>query len=130
LSWGGVTRQILLWGESAMKSTVFQIAYDEKLGSIRTALLTRRGYSVRTVFGNDAAKTVLSSPEHCDLFMVGDRAPEECRTEMVAWLKARYRGVPIVALNGAEEREVAGADYNVALNGPEAWYPVISTALT
>jgi hypothetical protein len=28
-------------------------------------------------------KIVLSSPQHCDLFIVGDAAPEQTRKEMV-----------------------------------------------
>jgi hypothetical protein len=117
-------------GERGMKFTVFQIAYDEKLAPVRADLLKRRGYNVTTVFGNESAKTALRLPQRCDLFMVGHRAPEESRKAMVAWLKARYPGVPIIALNRPEVSELTGADYNVKLNGPDAWLSIISTALT
>jgi hypothetical protein len=48
---------------------------------------------------------------------------------MVAWLRAKYPGVRILALNSPEIRELVGADYNVKLNGPEVWLPMIATAL-
>ena len=48
---------------------------------------------------------------------------------MVAWLKANYPGVRILALNPPLIRELIGADYNVKLNGPETLLAVIATAL-
>ena len=72
---------------------------------------------------------VLSSPQHCDLFIVGDAAPEQTRKEMVDWLKARYPDVKILALNQAEHRQLAGADYNATLNGPTEWLSMVTAAL-
>jgi len=40
---------------------------------------------------------------------------------MVDWLKARYPHVKILALNSANHRQLAGADYNAILNGPDEW---------
>lgn len=111
------------------KFVLFQIAYDETLASLRTDLLKRRGYEVVTVLGNEAAKTVLSLPQYCDLFIVGDQAPQETRQEIVAWLRERYPSVPIVALNAADGRELGSADYNVVSHGADAWLSTISTAL-
>jgi hypothetical protein len=67
--------------------------------------------------------------QHCDLFIVGHAAPEEERKEMAAWLKTQYPEVRILALNSPKIRELVGADYNVKLNGPEVWLPVIASAL-
>jgi hypothetical protein len=111
------------------KPLVFQIAYDTRLATARTEVLRLHGYEVVSVIGNEAAKLVLSLRHHCDFFIVGHAAPEDARQEMVAWLKAKYPGVRILALNSPRIRELAGADYNVKLNGPEVWLPMIATAL-
>lgn len=111
------------------KRVVFQIAYDEHRLVSRSALLKHNGYEVISVIGNEEAKVVLSSPQHCDLFIVGDAAPEQTRREMVVWLKTKYPQVHIVALNPPESRQLAGADYNAMLNGPETWLPIVDTAV-
>jgi hypothetical protein len=110
------------------KPVVFQIAYDSGLASARTSVLRLQGYEVVSVIGNEAAKVVLSMPEQYDFFIVGHAAADQVRKEMVLWLKAHYPGVRILALNPPKV-ELAGADYNVKLNGPETWLPVIATAL-
>jgi CheY-like chemotaxis protein len=115
--------------KSRVRLTIFQIAYDAKLAPVSTDLLTAQGYNVVTVYGNEAAQRVLALPQAPDLFIVGHLAPEENRKEVVAWLKENYPGVPILALHAAEGCELAGADYNVKLNGPDAWLSTISTAL-
>jgi hypothetical protein len=111
------------------KPVVFQIAYDGGLASARISALRLRGYEVVSVIGNEAAKVVLSMPEQYDFFIIGHAAEDQVRKEMVLWLKAHYPGVPILALNPPKVSELAGADYNVKLNGPETWLPVITTAL-
>jgi hypothetical protein len=95
----------------------------------RTEVFRLHGYEVVSVIGNEAAKVVLSLPHHCDFFIVGHAAPEDARQEMVAWLRTKYPGVRILALNSPKIRELVGADYNVKLNGPEVWLPMIATAL-
>ena len=72
---------------------------------------------------------VLSMPQSYDLFVVGHAAPEEDRKEIVAWLKTKFPRVPILALNSPSIRKLSGADFNVKMNGPEAWLPVIARAL-
>lgn len=111
------------------KPVVFQIAYDSRLASARTSVLRLQGYEVVSVIGNEAAKVVLSMPEQYDVFIVGHAADDQARREMVLWLKAHYPGVRILALNPPKISELAGADYNVKLNGPETWLPMIATAL-
>jgi len=112
------------------KPVVFQITYDDRVGTARTEILRLYGYEVVSVVGNEAAKLVLSLPQHCDLFIIGHAAPEEERKEMVAWLKAKHPGIRILALNPPKIRELVGADYNVKLNGPETWLPMIASALS
>jgi hypothetical protein len=85
-------------GQLPPRRVVFQIAYDEHRLVTRAELLRHHGYEVVSVVGNEAAKIVLSSPQHCDLFIVGHAAPEQTRKEMVDWLKARYPHVKILAL--------------------------------
>lgn len=111
------------------KPVVFQIAYDGGLATARTRVLRLQGYEVVSVIGNEAAKLVLSIPEQYDFFIVGHAADDQARTEMVSWLKAHYPGVRILALNPPKVSELAGADYNVKLNGPETWLPIIASAL-
>ena len=111
------------------KPLVFQIGYDDRLATARTEVLRLYGYEVVTVIGNEAAKLVLTLPQHCDVFIVGHAAPEEARQEIVAWLKTKYPTVRILALNSPNIRELLGADYNVKLNGPEVWLPLVAGAL-
>lgn len=111
------------------KPVVFQIAYDSGLATARTMVLRLQGYEVVSVLGNEAAKVVLSMPEEVDFFIVGHAADDQARKEMVSWLKAHYPGVRILALNPPKISELSGADYNVKLNGPETWLPIIATAL-
>jgi hypothetical protein len=116
-------------GQLRARGVVFQIAYDERRLLTITELLKHNGYQVVSVVGNEPAKTVLSSPQHCDLFIVGHAVSEQIRKEMVVWLRARYPNVKILALNGPDERQVAGADYNSRLNEPNEWLSVVSAAL-
>lgn len=108
---------------------IFQITYDEEAGVQRAELLKARGYSVVSVIGNDAAKVALSSIQDYDLFIVGHAAPEETRREIVAWLRAKYPPVKILALNPPNQ-QILGADYNVRQNRPEAWLAIVSRQLS
>ena len=107
---------------------IFQIAYDEDLGLRRAELLRSRGYGVISVVGNQAAKLLLSSILHYDLFIVGHAAPQEARREIVSWLKAEYPRVKILALNSPNQ-QILRADYNVRQNGPENWLPIVARLL-
>jgi len=111
------------------KPLVFDITYDEQVGAARTKILRRHGYDVISVVGNETAKVILSLPQQCDLFIVGHAAPEEDRKEMVAWLRMKYPGVRILALNSPKVSELPGVDYNVKINGPETLLPLIAGAL-
>ncbi len=127
------TRQVVMHmnvplGKSRATGSIFQICYDEKLAVHRAELLKSRGYDAICVIGNEAAKVVLSSIRHYDLFIVGHAAPKETRREIVAWLKANYPGVKILALSPPNQ-QILGADYNVRLNGPETWLPIVSQQL-
>jgi hypothetical protein len=110
------------------KRLIFQISYDSKRAAERTQILRMCGYDVLSVIGNESAKMILSMSQRCDLFIVGHNAPEDSRKEMAAWLKANYPGVRILALNSPGIKELAGADYNVKLNGPETWLPLVTRA--
>jgi hypothetical protein len=106
---------------------VFQIAYTEELGIARAEVLTRRGYQVTTVIGNQRAKVVLGSTQPYNIFIIGHGAPQQTRVRMATWLKSRYPDVKILALNPASQR-LREADYNVVLNGPEKWVPIVAKA--
>ena len=106
---------------------IFQIAYDEGIGFRRAQLLRELGYGVISALGNEAAKVLLSSIQHYDLFIVGHAAPESSRREIVAWLKANYPRVKILALNPPRQ-QMTDADYNAIQNGPETWLPIVTSA--
>jgi hypothetical protein len=104
---------------------IFQISYDEQLGLRRAELLRSLGYGVISVIGNNPAKVLLTSIQHYDLFILGHAAPEETRTEMIDWIKVKYPRVKILALN-APHKQLLNADYNITLNGPENWLPIVT----
>jgi len=107
---------------------IFHIAYDEERGFRRAELLRARGYGVLSAIGNDAAEIALSTIHDVDLFIVGQAAPQETRREMVNWLKARFPGVKILAINPPGQ-QVFGADFNVRENDPERWLQVVTQRL-
>ncbi len=109
------------------KRILFQIGYDEKGLNARAELLRRFGHEVISVTHNEAAKVALSSFRHVDLFVIDYKAPEQTRREMVAWLKANYPKVKIVALNPSKD-QLLGADYNVVLNDPDEWLSLLAAA--
>lgn len=104
---------------------IFQIAYDEELGLKRAELLRSIGYGVVSVLGDERARILLSSIQEYDLFIVGHNAPEQVRREVVDWLKSKYPNVKVLALNPPQQ-ELPNADYNVTLNGPEKWLPIVT----
>src|SRR5437868_6970529 len=104
---------------------IFQIAYDEESRLQRAELLLGCGYGVISVLGNEAAKVLLSSIQHYDLFIVGHAATEETRREIVDWLKANYPQVKILAMNPPCQ-QMTNADYNALQNGPESWLPIVT----
>jgi hypothetical protein len=105
---------------------IFQIAYDEESRLQRAELLLGCGYGVISVLGNEAAKVLLSSIQHYDLFIVGPAAAEETRREMVDWLKANYPQVKILAMNPPDQ-QVPKADYNA--EQAENWLPIVKERL-
>ena len=110
------------------RNGVFQIAYDEKLLITKADLLKNRGYEVDSVLGNDEAQRVLDNCESYRLFIVGHAAPRETREEMVRWLKTNFPHTGVLALNPPQQAKLAEADYNLVLNGPEAWLSIVANA--
>jgi CheY-like chemotaxis protein len=109
------------------KRILFQIGYDEKGLNARAELLRRFGHEVISVTNNEAAKVALCSYHDVDLFIVGHTAPEQTRKEMVAWLRANYPKVKIVALNPSND-QLIGADHNVLLNDHDEWLALLAAA--
>jgi hypothetical protein len=124
-----VARANALDGHPKTSKHVFQIAYDGKLLSTRAGVLRAQGYKVISVLGNETAKAVLGYGREYDLFIIGHAASRKVRVEMVTWLKERYPKAPILALNPPDCVRLDGADYNAKQNGPDAWLPVVTTAL-
>ena len=71
----------------------------------------------------------LRSREHYDLFILGEAAPKETREEMIQWLRKEYPKVKIVALNARRHRRLPDADYNVTVNGPDAWLSLVASVV-
>jgi len=44
---------------------------------------------------------------------------------MIDWIRVKYPRVKILALN-APHQQLLNADYNVTLNGPENWLPIVT----
>ena len=109
------------------KRILFQVGYEEKGLNARVELLRRFGHEVISVTHNEAAKVALSSFRNVDLFIVDYTAPEQTRKEMVAWLKANYPKVKIIALNPSKD-QLVGADYNVVLNEHDEWLSLLAAA--
>ena len=107
---------------------IFQITYDEEAGLKIAELLRSCGYGVISVLGNEAAKVLLSSIQPYDLFIVTHAASEECRREMVNWLKVNYPKVKILALNPPHQ-PLPNADYNALHGDPEGWLPFVTERL-
>ena len=107
---------------------IFQISYDEAAGLQRAEVLSSLGYGVISVLGNEAAKVLLSSIQHYDLFIVGHAATVETRREIVDWLKTNYPQVKILAMNTADQ-QLPNADYNAKQDGPENWLPIVTERL-
>ena len=127
-----LTRQIMaqrnLPAKEQRSKRIFQVAYDEELGNQRAQVMRSRGYHVIFVVGNEKAKILLSVLERYALFILCPNADEKTRSEMVEWLKAKYPSVKILALNSPAQ-ELRGVDYNVTLNGSEAWLPIVTQHL-
>lgn len=107
---------------------ILLIGYDKKTMNARAELLRRFGHEVISVIDNDAAKFALRRILSVDLFIVGHTAPEQTRQEMVAWLKANYPTIRIVALNPSKDHKLIGADYNVLLDDQKEWLSLIVAA--
>jgi 5'(3')-deoxyribonucleotidase len=110
------------------KRIVFQIGYDEKDLNARAELFRRVGHEVTSVADNEAAKRALTSIQNVDVFVVGHTAPEETRTEMVAWLKANFPKVKVVALIPSANQQLQHADFNVVLNDLDEWLSLLAAA--
>ena len=111
------------------RPVVFQIAYDQVLLMSRVELLKMHGFEVVSVLGNEAAKAaLLASPRHYSLFIIGSAGASQVRTEMAAWLKSHYPKIPILAINPPFQQQLASADYNITLNGPEEWLFIVQAA--
>jgi hypothetical protein len=82
----------------------------------RELLLKEHGYKVISVFGDEAAKEILSRGAQYDLFIGGHAATDQRRRRVVQWLKASFPNVKILALNPPHHGSVSSADYNIPLN--------------
>lgn len=108
------------------KPVIFQINYDYNTPVIAAEMVRLHGYEVDCIVGNQAAQVVLAVKHQCDLFIVGYAASATTSVEMIAWLKTKYPGVPIIALIPNGSPAVPGADFNA---DAETLLPLIATAM-
>jgi CheY-like chemotaxis protein len=109
------------------RKCIFQVAYREEHFLARANLLRRRGYTVTSTIGNEAAKAVLPTLPQVDLLIIGHAAPAQTRLDMVAWLRERYPRTSILALNPPHER-LGTLRFNAVHYPPQAWLPLIEAA--
>lgn len=107
---------------------IFQIAYGNALSS-RAHLLYRHGYDATSAGGNERAKHVLCMHSPCDLFVIGDAAPEQVRLEMVRWLRVNYPGTRILALNPPQFPGFDSLRYNAPNEPANGWLKLMSSAV-
>jgi len=114
--------------KSSRKRIMFQIGYDEKELKVRAQLFRCCGHEVISVADNEAAKRALGSIHSVDVFVVGHKAPEQTRKEMVDWLKTNFPKVKIVALIPSADHQLVRADSNVVLNDWDEWVSLLTAA--
>ena len=117
-----------IWIKSQPKRIMFQIGYDERELNARAELFRRVGHEVISVADNEAAKRALRSFSDVDVFVVGYKASEQTRKEMVDWLKANFPKVKIVALIPCTTGQLPCADYNVVLNDLDDWLTLLAAS--
>jgi hypothetical protein len=110
------------------RKRIFQVAYREEHFLARATLLRRQGYTVTSTIGNETAKGLLPMLPQVDLLITGHAAPAQTRLDMAAWLRERYPGTGILALNPSHER-LATLRFNAVHYPPQAWLPLIEAAL-
>jgi 5'(3')-deoxyribonucleotidase len=111
--------------KSQPKRIMFQIGYDEKELNARAELFRRFGHEVISVADNEAAKHALTSSHNIDVFVVGDKAPDQTRKEIVDWLKENFPKVKIVALVPSTNQRLRRADYNIVLDDWDEWVSLL-----
>jgi hypothetical protein len=107
---------------------IFQIAYDERLLMTRAELLRGLGFEVTSALGNDDAKRLLKNRRSYEIFIIGHAATRSKREAMVKWVRSRFKGTKIIALNPPFASGLKGVDFNFVLNGPEEWLAAVASA--
>jgi len=107
---------------------IFQIAYNEAHVYERARLLRQNGYRVQSVIGNEAAKVMLTSRPHYDVFVIGFDASEKTRLEMIQWLHENYPEQRIVALSPPGHQKLAGLNFYASTEDPDEWLPIVERA--
>jgi len=116
--------------DAQRRPLIFQIGYESDAVMERAALLRAQGYEVVSAFGNEAARLILQITRGpIGLFIVGCAGSEETGSEAVAWLKANYPTVPVLALNSPDGKSLSGADYSLTDGRPGACLPTVAAIL-
>lgn len=124
-----VAARINVHSRDGRKPVVIQITYDQELATARSGVLRLHGYEVMSIFGNEAAKLLLSHRRRCDLFIIGYQTADAVRTNMLAWLRANYADAPIMVLSPANSPKLIGVDFTFSEDRPEVWLGVIDHAV-
>jgi hypothetical protein len=119
----------ILIGNQPASKQLFLIAYRYDLLVTRAALLRSRGYETWSALGNDAAKTALKADDQSyNLFIVGNAAGKDIRTEMASWLRIQYPETRILALNATGNQQLDDLKYNADDSALDVWLPMVATA--
>jgi hypothetical protein len=111
-------------------TTIVQVEFRENLLSIRDEILQSLGHPVIAALGSRAARNLDLSHETVGVVLIGHGAPWEERCNLAAHFREILPGVSMVAALRRQDKDVAGADYNLPADNPPLWVRTVRQALT
>ncbi len=103
-----------------LHKSIFFVGFGEPASANVSASLTGMGYTVTVHRNNATAKLVLELPQSYKYFVLGN-GPDEPRDDICRFIKRRFPGASVLALNMRHE-SLAGADLNLpAISIPGRW---------
>ena len=97
---------------------ILSVSYDQSLLYTRQLILEQHGYDVVSAFGFTQALKCCDEAKDFSIFILGHSIPREDKEALIAAFRRHCLG-KVVALKRANERPVAGADFETEPS-PEA----------
>ncbi len=118
-------------GAMPAKKRILHVAYFESLLQLRTSMLEKSGYVVRSVQGNIKAMDVPTEDmADIDLVVIGFSGTYGARAAMLGWFKQNYPAIPVVVLQANTSERFDGADAVTLSEDPRVWLGAVSRCLT